>query len=480
MRIEFKSKLRFNSIIILLAMGLGVSIMGQTSKPAYLQGMRTVIAGGTTSESVTPAKIEGLKQLGTRRLRLMNVEPTAPSSVSADGATVQWPVTLTYPLKVCRQNQWIPHIIIGHAIPPPLAATGKAGRKFGPTSWTTYDKFINTFLTYVVVEQGFTETEWEVGNEMNLPSQNWVASEAPSASTDQNGFNAYATLYSHIAKDVDAFRHQHPGATLRIGGPAEAEAGHVLPPADWTTSLVRYAASNHLPLDFVSFHAYGNAATGTVYENVIDGIRKELANTQSTATIAVTEWGPSYEDKGGLNYDPIAGAFALDFAAKMALFGIHDTMFLSLSQLPNVDWPAFYKLDSSPSHIMLAFQAVAGLKGAAAPCVGTAGVSCVAVKDADGSVEVVFWNFNWMTDRFPLVMPAKKPEQHTFTVTQTQGNWAGSYDLTSAKMNSAPWQGGTSTANFAHGNQSTLTFSIVVPYGNYGQLTLKPHGATTH
>ncbi len=228
------SKCRFNFIPKLLVVSfvliVSTSAQPQSPKPAYLQGMQVLIAGGTTPETVTPDKIEGLKQLGTHRLRLINVDVKTLQAVAADGTpTVQWPVTLTYPLKLCRQNHWIPHIIIGHVVPPPLAKVGPSGRKYGPTSWTAYDRYIDTFLKYVVVDQGFTETEWEVGNEMNSPSQNWVASELPSASSDEKGFNAYAELYSHIANDVADFRRQHPGTTLRVGGPAEAEDGH-LPP----------------------------------------------------------------------------------------------------------------------------------------------------------------------------------------------------------------------------------------------------------
>ncbi len=475
------NKRRLGVIALLLPM-FAVTIFAQTPspKPAYLQGMQAVIAGGTTPESATPAKIEGLKRLGIHRLRLINVDVGNLKAIAADGTqTVQWPVTLTYNLKLCRQNNWIPHIVIGHVVPPPLAKVGPGGRKYGPTSWTAYDQYIDTFLKYVVVDQGFTESEWEVGNEMNSPSQNWVASALPSASTDESGFNAYATLYSHIAKDVDNFRHQHPGTTLRVGGPAEAEDGHLPPQSDWTTRFVRYVAANHIPADFVSFHVYGNATTGAVVENIINAIRSDATGAHSSANVAITEWGSSYENTPGLNYDAIAGAFALDFAAKMAFFGVHDTMFLSLSQLPNSNWPALYKLDGSPTHIMLAFLAIVGLKGSPALCVGDASTSCVAVKNSDGSVDVVFWNYNWLTDRFPRVMPATKPTAHTFIVTQAQSGSTVSYDLASAKMNSAPWQG-TSPANFAHSDHSGLTFSLVVPYGNYGQVTLKPHAAGTH
>ncbi len=483
MSVIFKNKLDFTLTLLLLLVLAAISSWGQSqsAKPAYLQGMQAVIAGGTTPESTTPAKIDGLKELGTRRLRLINVDAGNLKAIAADGTqTVQWPVTLTYNLKLCRENRWIPHIIIGHVVPPPLTKVGPNGRKYGPTSWTAYDQYIDTFLKYVVVDQGFKETEWEVGNEMNSPSQNWVASTLPATSTDENGFNAYAILYSHIAKDVDNFRRQHPGTTLRVGGPAEAEDGHLPPQSDWVTLFVRYVATNHVPADFVSLHVYGNATSGATIENLVNAIRADLASTNSNANVAVTEWGASYENTPGLNYDPIAGAFALDYAAKMALFGVHDNMFLSLSQLPNSNWPAFYKLEGSPTHILLALTAVAGLKGAPASCVGDSDTSCVAIKNSDGSVEVVFWNYNWMNDHFPRVMPAKKAVAHTFTLTQAQGSWAGSYDLASAKMNSAPWQGGTSPANFAHGSQSTLTFSLVVPYGNYGQFTLKPHGATAH
>jgi hypothetical protein len=469
MTIILKNKLTFNVTLLFLLVLAVISSWGQNQavKPAYLQGMQSVIAGGTTPETVTADKIQGLKQLGTRRLRLINVDIGNLKAIAADGTqTVQWPVTLTYPLKLCRENHWIPHIIIGHVLPPPLAKVDASGRKYGPTSWTVYDQYIQTFLKYVVVDQGFTETEWEVGNEMSIPSQNWAAPTLPKSGSDPVGFSAYSTLYSHIAEDVVAFRRQHPNATLRIGAP---DSG-----GDWALQFVDFVTHNNVAADFVSMHIYGNSSSGAEVENIITTLRAHLASAHSTTKVAITEWGPSYESTPGLNYDPISGAFALDYAAKMALFGVPDNMFLSLSQLPNSYWPAFYKLDSSPTHIMLAFTAVAALEGTPVPCVGDAEASCVAVKDSGGNVDVVFWDYNWSAGRFPKVMPSKKAVAHTFTLTSAQGSLAGSYDLTSAKMNSAPWQGG-STANFAHSGPSGLAFSLVVPYGNYGQITLKPH-----
>jgi len=140
--------------VVLLAAALPGWAQAATGKPAYLQGMQTVAAGGTTSESVTPAKIDGLKQLGNRRLRIINVDRGTLQAIEADGkATVNWPVQLTYPLKVCKQNGFVPHIVIGHYLPAQLAAGGRKGGP--PTSWAQYDRFIDAYLNYVVVEQGF-------------------------------------------------------------------------------------------------------------------------------------------------------------------------------------------------------------------------------------------------------------------------------------------------------------------------------------
>ena len=170
-----------------------------------LQKMQMVVAGGTSPEYVvSPIGEEGLVQIGIRRLRLINVDIDNLVGVEPDGTLqLQWSYHLNQGLALCREHGWIPHIIIGHVVPPPLAVKAPDGRIYGPSSWTIYDQYIQAFLDYVVVSQGFPETEWEVGNEMNTPSQNWVAPVLPASATDPAGFTAYWTLYSHIAGVVE-------------------------------------------------------------------------------------------------------------------------------------------------------------------------------------------------------------------------------------------------------------------------------------
>jgi len=53
-------------------------------------------------------------------------------------------------------------------------------------------------------------------------------------------------LYDHTARALKAV-----SARLRVGGPATAAAA-------WVTSFLQFAAANHVPVDFVSTHAYAD------------------------------------------------------------------------------------------------------------------------------------------------------------------------------------------------------------------------------
>jgi hypothetical protein len=291
-----------------------------------LPGMQAVIAGGTSPDYiVSPTGEAGLVQIGTRRLRLINIDTDNLVGVAADGTLqLQWSYNLNQRLALCREHGWIPHLIIGHGVPPPLAIKAPDGRVYGPSSWSTYDRYIQAFLDYVVVSQGFTETEWEVGNEMSIPSQNWVSPVLPASVTDPLGFSSYATLYSHIAAVVDNFRQQHPGTVLRVGGPAANVA--------WAIKLVDLVAGQSIPMDFVSLHMYGNQLTGAAMQTEMSSIQAELARQHLSAPISITEWGPSCGSK--LNFEPIAGAFSLEFLSRITQAGISDAIFLSLSQFP--------------------------------------------------------------------------------------------------------------------------------------------------
>ncbi len=395
-------------------------------------------------------------------MRLINVDDNLVA-VAPDGTLqLHWSYRLNQSLALCREYKWIPHIIIGHVVPLPLALKGVDGRTYGPSSWTVYDQYIQAFLDYVVVSQGFTETEWEVGNEMSIPAQNWVAPQLPTSATDPAGFSAYSTLYSQIATVVDSFRQQHPDAILRVGGPA-ADTG-------WAINFVDMVGSQNVPADFVSLHRYGNQSTGTGLQNDIANIQKEMAKQHLSLPVSVTEWGPHVGSE--LNFEPIAGAFALDFASTIAQAGVSDAIFLSLSQFPTNDWAVLYTTDQTPTGVMSAFEALAGLNGTQGTCTGTTGLSCIAVTSTDGGVSVLLWSFSWSGSYFPDVMP-QETEASTLTV-QPVGTPAMSYTVQAAQLDSGPWDqvANPITLDLADTN---IQLMLRIPYGSYGKISLRPN-----
>jgi hypothetical protein len=429
-----------------------------------LQKMQTVVAGGTSSDYVvSPTGEAGLVQIGTRRLRLINVDINNLLAVAPDGTLqLQWSYHLNQGLALCREHNWIPHIIIGHVVPPPLALQGPDGRVYGPSSWTIYDQYIQAFLEYVVVSQGFTETEWEVGNEMSIPSQNWVAPVLPTSATDPAGLSAYSTLYLHIATMIDNFRRQHPGTVLRVGGPAAD--------TDWAIQFVDAVASKNIPADFVSLHVYGNQMTGTAMQTAISNIQTEIANQHLSIPVSITEWGPSTGST--LNFEPIAGAFALDFASTIAQAGVSDAIFLSLSQFPTEDWPVLYTTDQTPTDIMIAFEALAGLSGTQGTCNSSGDLSCVAVAGDDGTVSLVFWNFSWANTSFPDDMTQAS---ETYQITAQLGaSPASAYAILAAQLDSDPWDRTASPILVSLGGTS-IRLTAQIHYGSYGKVSLKPN-----
>jgi len=107
-----------------------------------------------------------------------------------------------------------------------------------PKDWSKWDDLITSFTQHLVDRYGVDEVAtwyFEVWNEPNIDF--WVGD--PKQPT-------YWDLYDHTARDV-----KKVNARLRIGGPATAQAA-------WVDALIRHAADNKVPLDFVSSHVYGN------------------------------------------------------------------------------------------------------------------------------------------------------------------------------------------------------------------------------
>jgi xylan 1,4-beta-xylosidase len=114
-----------------------------------------------------------------------------------------------------------------------------------PKDWTKWQDLVSHFAQHLVDRYGIEEvSHWyfEVWNEPNLDF--WAGK--PSE-------DSYYQLY-----DITAQALKSVNTRLRVGGPATAQAA-------WVDRFVRHDVDNHIPVDFVSTHVYGNDLAKDVF-----------------------------------------------------------------------------------------------------------------------------------------------------------------------------------------------------------------------
>ena len=116
-----------------------------------------------------------------------------------------------------------------------------------PASYEKWDALMKAFAQHLVDRYGIDEVaSWyfEVWNEPNLDF--WAGKPAQAT---------YFELYDHTARDLKSVSDR-----IRVGGPATAQAA-------WVDDMIRHATENHVPLDFVSAHVYGNDSAENVFHD---------------------------------------------------------------------------------------------------------------------------------------------------------------------------------------------------------------------
>jgi xylan 1,4-beta-xylosidase len=152
-----------------------------------------------------------------------------------------------------------------------------------PKSLERWDALINEFARHLVARYGIDEvSQWsfEVWNEPNIDFWNGIPRD-----------RSYFELYEHTARALKAV-----STRLRVGGPATAAAA-------WVTSFLQYTAAHHVPVDFVSTHAYADDTVedlfGTNEEIPMDDrvcravakVRKEIqSSAMPSLPLFLTEW----------------------------------------------------------------------------------------------------------------------------------------------------------------------------------------------
>lgn len=121
-----------------------------------------------------------------------------------------------------------------------------------PKSYRLWDGLIRAFARHLVQRYGIDQVaSWyfEVWNEPNIAFWNGTPAQ-----------RTYFKLYDHTARDLKSV-----SPRLRVGGPATANAA-------WVPAFLEHAHKDHIPVDFVSTHAYGDPCgpVSKVHRQILD------------------------------------------------------------------------------------------------------------------------------------------------------------------------------------------------------------------
>ena len=159
-----------------------------------------------------------------------------------------------------------------------------------PKKWALWDDLITKFAQHLVDRYGIDEvSQWyfEVWNEPNIDF--WAGE--PKQAT-------YYELYDHTARDL-----KQVNSRIRVGGPSTAQAA-------WVTSFIQHDVQNHIPVDFISTHVYGNDTAEHVFgttENIpradmvcraAKKVRDEIASSaRPQLPLIFSEYNASYANE---------------------------------------------------------------------------------------------------------------------------------------------------------------------------------------
>jgi xylan 1,4-beta-xylosidase len=110
-----------------------------------------------------------------------------------------------------------------------------------PKSMDAWDDLMKHFAQHLVDRYGIDEVStwyFEVWNEPNIDFWGGIPRQ-----------RSYFDLYAHTARDLKSV-----SPRLRVGGPATAASA-------WIPAFLKFTAENHVPVDFVSTHAYADDTT---------------------------------------------------------------------------------------------------------------------------------------------------------------------------------------------------------------------------
>ncbi len=183
-----------------------------------------------------------------------------------------------------------------------------------PKDYTKWDALITALVKHWTARYGADEVatwRFEIWNEPNYPGF-WHPG------TNGTPRDAYFQLYEHTARDVKSVN-----AKYQVGGPAGA--GPI-----WTKELIDLCQQKEIPIDFISYHAYGLGSGPSGLDEYGNNKLYLSPNIHSVADIAnsqrpiieqsskpglpihMTEWSASYSPRDPVHDSYFSAPFILE------------------------------------------------------------------------------------------------------------------------------------------------------------------------
>lgn len=399
------------------------------------------LASGVGSEFAQNEKtIEALKRIGINRLRLINVPLTG--TFDSNGKFIPAGDShLDANLEICRAAGAKPHIILVNLLIEELRVKAKdiktddkrtlgllRQKVFGPNDWAKFRSWIKAHFQYVLVDKGFSEAVFEVGNEPDIGGA-FVAKPPSPGIGSREMFDAYFKLYSNISQIATEFEMKNPGVKVTLGGPALAGPFTFrFGDFNWMERFLYLVNEKKLKLDFIGFHFYGNVAplTGESYNHTFPNFSKIMQNIRQwrdkytpEVPICLTEWGASYHvnstsESINANASHIGASFSAAFLNQMLIEGVDESMYLVTTDfVKNGDkniwgWCSLFTSPSSsvgfhpkaPYHV---FQMVKQMEDKRIESTHPGRyVDCIASCGDNGKLTIMVWNHSYRIDEFGL------------------------------------------------------------------------------
>jgi xylan 1,4-beta-xylosidase len=274
-----------------------------------------------------------------------------------------------------------------------------------PQDRTKWEDLVSHFAQHLVDRYGIAEvSQWyfEVWNEPNIDF--WAGE--PKEPT-------YYDLY-----DAAALTLKKVNSRLRVGGPATAQAA-------WVDRFIRHGVENHIPVDFISTHVYGNDSSKDVFgvdetiprtDMVCRAARKVSDQVKASSlpnlSIIWSEYNASYKNEPGVTDAVFMGPWLADTIRQcdgLAYIMSYWTFSDVFEEQGVVRQPFYggYGLIAEDSLPKPAFNAFKLLHRLGVKRISVDSNSALVTQRADGTLVIAVWN---------LFLPEERGEPKEVTI----------------------------------------------------------------